>query len=275
MPLRRAHARRTGRVITATPASFTRPAPADPQAYLLPPSASQPRIGQVEITAAAAPPAASVVLAIPAAAAVLRCTARRRMAAGAEAPANGRSDAAATPPATKPRSHRFIHRVNRSLASKTTIARPLSSRCAPCHTLICGHGAVIIAGDQCGLAEQIGCQVIEPRHVQPNIAQSGDKVVLGSSVHCGIASRGGCAALPWARPTTPAVARAPWAAMVLGEWCIDPGRFSPRAATAQRMVGQSMSAAAAADMLGIPFQRLHRADTCCRGGDVAFDPGSV
>jgi len=64
-----------------------------------------------------------------------------------------------------------------SLASNTTVARPLKSRCRSASDRIAKfvQRAALISGDEQGVADQIGFDVVEPQNVQPHIPLDGEK----------------------------------------------------------------------------------------------------
>ena len=90
----------------------------------------------------------------------------------AEAPANGRADAAAAA-GDQSANGVFIHgrghgecSDRRLVASNTTVARPLTRRRASDRQFKFVQRAAVIPGNQGGLADEIGLNVVEPEYMQ-------------------------------------------------------------------------------------------------------------
>jgi len=112
----------------------------------------------------------------------------------------------------------------------------------------------LISRHQHRFAVELGVAVVEPQHMQPNIPKGSKKAGLGSS------------------------------RLTAGQRAVnghglrrvfDSARSSQAPMRAQRMIGQAMGAAAAADMPRVPLHDLIEQAHAAMMGNVFFDPATV
>ena len=119
-------------------------------------------------------------------------------------------------------------------ASNTAVARPVTRRCASDRNSNSYSALPGSPATKCGFADEIGFDVIEPQHMQPHIAHGGEKSGLG------------------ARGRSPRRRQARRERHGLSG-IFNSAANSQAAVRAQRMIGRTMSGAAAADMLRVPL----------------------
>jgi hypothetical protein len=128
----------------------------------------------------------------------------------------------------------------------------------------------VISGDEQGVADQIGFDVVEPQNVQPHIPQTREKADFGATLAGKAAKSAGTRSAVRQSATGERAVYGHRLRRVL-----DSASYSQAPLRAQRMIGQAVSAAAAADMLRIPFHDLVEQAHAAVVGNIPFDPGVV
>jgi len=114
----------------------------------------------------------------------------------------------------------------------------------------------VIAGDERGIADQIGFYIVEPLHVQPDIPQAREEAGLGPSSH--------------RAPARQCPVRGHGLRRVFYSAC-----YPQAALRTQRMIGRAVGAAAAPDVPPVPFDDFIEQAHAAVVRNVLLDPDSV
>ena len=140
------------------------------------------------------------------------------------------------------------------VASYTAVARPVTRRCALGPQFKFVQRAARIPGNQGGFADEIGLNVVEPKYMQSHIARRRES---------------GPGRRAFAAPAQRAVNRHGLSGI------FNSATDSQAVVRAQRVIGQPMSGAAAADMLRVPLDDFIEQAHASVMGNILCDPGTV